>query len=114
MGFDAGSNGDVDVMAVRRIGRTYLFATSSGFVYLAVAVVISQALAGAGATKFPLLIEVVAYGLVGFPLTGWVASHAHDWGLRGLWLTAVAIHLAVAVAYVLWFRLGSWTRKELR
>jgi putative MATE family efflux protein len=116
MGFDVshGVGAATDVEAVRRIGRTYLYATSSGFVFLAVAVVLSQALAGAGATKFPLLIEVVAYGIVGYPLTGWVASRAEDVGLRGLWLTAVALHLAVAAAYVLWFRIGTWTRKVLR
>jgi Na+-driven multidrug efflux pump len=76
--------------------------------------VVSQALAGAGATKFPLLVEVIAYGAIGYPFTGWVASRASDWGLRGLWLAGVAIHLAVAVAYVLWFRFGPWTKKELR
>jgi len=112
MGFDtsAGTN----AAQVIEIGRTYLYVASSGFVFLAVAVVLSQALAGAGATKFPLLIELVAYGAVGYPLTAWAASQAGEWGLRGLWLAAVALHLAVAIAYVLWFRFGPWTRKEIR
>ncbi|MHC5010068.1 MAG: MATE family efflux transporter, partial [Planctomycetota bacterium] len=112
MGFDVGGNVDSD--AVIAIGRTYLYVMSSGYVFLAVAVVISQALAGAGATKFPLLIELVAYVIVGYPLTGWVASRAADFGLRGLWVVSVAIHLAVAVAYVLWFRYGNLIRKDLR
>ena len=75
---------------------------------------LSQALAGAGSTKFPLLIEVVAYGAIGYPLTAWAADNAGRFGLRGLWLAAVAIHLAVAIVYVLWFRFGSWARKEIR
>jgi Na+-driven multidrug efflux pump len=112
MGFDVTGGSDADT--VIEIGRTYLYATSSGFVFLAVAIVLSQALAGAGATKFPLLIEVIAYGVVGWPFTGWVASRTADFGLRGLWLAAVTLHLAVAVAYVLWFRFGTWTRKVLR
>jgi len=112
MGFDLSAM--ADGAQVRDIGRTYLYVMSSGFVFLAVAVVLSQALAGAGATKFPLLIEVVAYGAIGFPFTRWVASRADVWGLRGLWLSAVALHLAVAVAYVVWFRLGPWAKKEIK
>jgi len=116
MGFDVGvgtaASANADI--VHALGRTYLYVASSGFVFLAVAVVLSQALAGAGATKFPLLIEVVAYGAIGYPLTAWAADNAGRFGLRGLWLAAVAIHLAVAIVYVLWFRFGSWARKEIR
>ena len=115
MGFDMeAANGNANAQLVHALGRTYLYVASSGFVFLAVAVVLSQALAGAGATKFPLLIEVVAYGAVGYPLTAWAAEHAERFGLRGLWLTSVALHLAVAIVYVLWFRFGSWARKEIR
>ena len=78
------------------------------------AVVISQALAGAGATKFPLLIEVIAYGAIGYPLADWAASNADRFGLRGLWAVLVALHLIVAVAYVLWFHHGRWVRKEIK
>lgn len=111
MGFDVGEG--MNAQQVRDIGRTYLYVTSAGYVFLAVAVVISQALAGAGATKFPFLLETLAYGLIGYPLTWWVATRADELGLRAFWAVAVALHLAVAVAYVLWFQLGWWTRKEL-
>jgi Na+-driven multidrug efflux pump len=110
MGFDV--TGEAE--AVRRIGRTYLYVASSGFVFLAVAVVLSQALAGAGATKFPLLVDFVGYGVIGIPLTWWATVRAGEWGLRGLWLATVAIHLLAAVAYLLWFRFGAWARKEIR
>jgi len=112
MGFDVG---DVaNAQNVIDIGRTYLYVASSGYVYLAVAVVISQALAGAGATRFPFFLEVLAYGAVGYPLAGYVARNADVFGLRGLWAVFVLLHLVVAVAYVLWFRFGPWARKELR
>jgi putative MATE family efflux protein len=112
MGFDAAAGADAG--QVLEIGRTYLYVASSGFVFLAVAVVISQALAGAGATKFPLLIELVVYGAVGYPFVEWASQHAETWGLRALWLAAVALHLAVAIAYVLWFRFGPWAKKEIK
>jgi putative MATE family efflux protein len=110
MGFDAASGGE----AVRRIGRTYLYVSASGYVYLAVALVISQAMAGAGATRFAMLLELVAYGIAGWFLANWAAGRADDFGLRGLWLVAVVVHLAVAIAYVVWFRRGTWLAKELR
>jgi putative MATE family efflux protein len=99
--------------ATLELGRTYLYVSSAGYVYLAVATVVSQALAGAGATKFPLLIEVVFYGAIGYPLTAWAAGQADTYGLRGLWLVGVILHFTVAVAYVVWFRTGRWLRKEL-
>ena len=112
MGFDLTGSGDTE--RVLDIGRTYLYEASSGYVYLAVAVVISQALAGAGATRFPFFLEVIAYGVIGYPLMGWVADNAEVYGLRGIWAVFVFLHLAVAVAYMLWFRFGNWARKELR
>ncbi len=111
MGFDVGEG--VNSQLVRDLGRTYLYVSSSGYVFLAVAVVVSQALAGAGATKFPFFLETLAYGLIGYPLTWWVASQAGSIGLRAFWAVTVVLHLAVAVAYVIWFQLGWWTRKEL-
>lgn len=113
MNFDAEATGG-NASAVQDIGRTYLYVASAGYVFLAIAVTLSQALAGAGATKFPLLIELIAYGAIGYPLMGYVAENAETYGLRGLWLAAVALHLGVAVAYVVWFRLGIWARKELK
>ena len=110
MGFDTSGAGE----SVVRIGRTYLYVSAAGYVYLAVALVISQAMAGAGATLFALVLEVVAYGIGGWFLAHWAAVRADDFGMRGLWLAAVAVHLAVAIVYVVWFRRGTWLTKELR
>ncbi len=114
LGFDVTTAGGADIEAVRAIGRTYLFVASAGYVFLAVAVTISQGLAGAGATRFPFFLEVVAFGVIGYPLTAWMAENADRWGLRGLWVAAIGLHLAVAVVYVLWFRHGPWAEKELK
>ncbi|MCC7138313.1 MAG: MATE family efflux transporter [Planctomycetes bacterium] len=105
-GHDVGA-GQMD--AVVSVGRTYLGLSSAAYVYMAVGLVLSQAMAGAGSTRPSMVIELVGYGLVGFPLAWWVAEHAQALGgLRALWLAAVATHLAVAVAYVVWFRRGTW------
>jgi len=110
MGFDTKASGG-DVL---RIGRTYILVTASAYVFVAVALVISQALAGAGATLFPLLIETAVFGVAALPLGAWAAAHADEHGLRALWMVTVLLHLVVAVAYVVWFRLGTWATKVLR
>ncbi len=111
MGFDQGAGSGGDVL---RISRTYLTISVSSYVFLAVALVLSQALAGAGATGFPLVLECLVYAVAAWPLGRHAAENADVLGLRGLWLAAVALHLAVAVAYVVWFRLGTWASKELK
>jgi putative MATE family efflux protein len=98
-----------DFEAVVRIGKTYLSVSAAGYVYMAVGIVISQAMAGAGHTKPSLWIELLGYIIIGLPLC-WLASHnaASLGGLRALWFAALVSHLAVAVAYVVWFRRGTW------
>lgn len=110
MGFDAKAHGS-DVL---RIGRTYMLVTASSYVFVAVALVISQALAGAGATVFPLVLETVVFGLLALPLGAWATAEAQDYGLRALWIVIVGLHLVTAIAYVVWFRLGTWATKVLR
>jgi Na+-driven multidrug efflux pump len=110
MGFDADTAGGT----VLRIGRTYILVTASAYVFVAVALVISQALAGAGATLFPLLLETAVFGVLALPLGAWAAGQADVFGLRALWMVTVLLHLVVAIAYVVWFRLGTWATKVLR
>lgn len=110
MGFDQAGAG-ADVM---RIGRTYLYINASSYVFLAVALVISQAMAGAGATRFPLVLETLAYAVVAWPLCAWAAGAGDLYGMRALWMVAVAVHLAVAIVYVVWFRIGRWADTVLR
>lgn len=106
LGHESGT-GDFD--SVVRIGRTYLAVTSAGYVYMAVGIVLSQAMAGAGSTKPALWIEFVGFAILGLPLSWVVANHAESLGgLRALWLCVLATHLAIAVAYVVWFRRGKW------
>src|SRR5262245_1307027 len=99
----------VDMDAVVSIGRTYLGLSSAGYVYMAVGLVLSQAMAGAGSTRPSLVIELLGYGLLGLPLTWLVAANADALGgLRAVWVAALSTHLAVAIAYVVWFRRGTW------
>jgi Na+-driven multidrug efflux pump len=109
LGHDVGEVGDFD--DVVRHGRTYLMVSSAGYVYLAIGLVLSQALAGAGHTKPCFWIECLGYVVLGFPLAFFASREAGVLGgLRALWLAVLATHLAVAAAYVVWFRRGGWAR----
>ena len=98
-----------DFEAVVRIGKTFLTVSSAGYAYVAIGIVLSQAMAGAGHTKPSFVIELLGYAVLGYPLAWIVAEHAPALGgIRALWLAVLATHLAVAVAYVVWFRRGRW------
>jgi putative MATE family efflux protein len=113
MGADSGVEGDAFADVVR-IGRTYLHVSSAGYVYMAIGVVLSQAMAGAGSSKAPLVIELLGYGLLGLPLAWLAAAHAPALGgLRALWLAVLVAHLAVCAMYVLWFRTGRWAGRRV-
>jgi putative MATE family efflux protein len=107
LGSTEGAHGDFENVVSH--GKTYLVVSSAGYVYLAIGLVLSQAMAGAGQTKPSFWIECLGYVVVGLPLA-WIAStNASDLGgLRGLWLAVVVTHLLVAAAYVVWFRRGRW------
>ncbi len=98
-----------DFEAVVRIGTTFLQVSSAGYAYVAIGIVLSQAMAGAGHTLPSFFIELVGYGLIGFPVAWIVSEHAGTLGgIRALWLAVLGTHLAVAAAYVVWFRKGHW------
>lgn len=106
LGHDASGTDFADVI---RHGRTYLLVSSAGYVYMAIGLVLSQALAGAGHTKPCFWIETLGYVVLGLPLAWVASSHAPVLGgLRALWLAVLATHLVVAAAYVVWFRRRRW------
>lgn len=104
-----------DMDDVARIGRTYLAISTASYVYMAVGLVLSQAMAGAGSTRPSLVIDGVGYIVVGLPVAWYVAANAAALGgHRALWLAAALTHLAVTAAYVVWFRRGTWASRTLR
>lgn len=109
LGHDEGPASATDFDSVVRIGKTYLNVSSAGYVHIAIGIVLSQAMAGAGSTKPAFFIELLGYIVIGLPLCGVVAAHAGELGgLRALWLAVLATHVIVAVLYVVWFRRGRW------
>jgi MATE family, multidrug efflux pump len=94
-----------------RIGVVYMRAVVFSYPFMAVAVVLSQALNGAGSTKTPLAIDAVGLLLLQIPLAWGLANTSL--GLEGIWYAIVASNVLMAIVYVIVFRVGRWKLKEL-
>ncbi len=74
---------------------------------IATAMILTQALFGAGNTKFVMLVELLLHFTCLVPLA-WVLGIVLGWGLVGIWLAA-SIYVVVLAAIMVWkFRSGDW------
>ena len=79
---------------------------------LALSVVWSHALNGAGSLKTPLVIDTVGLLVVQVPLAWWLSTTR--FGVSGAWWALVASHSLLALVYYLAFKHGAWERKRHR
>lgn len=80
--------------------------------FVAMALILTQALFGAGATRFVMIVEMLLHGLCLAPLT-YVFAVALDLGFIGVWLSATLYVFLLAVLMAWKFRGDSWTRIEV-
>jgi putative MATE family efflux protein len=110
VGVGAFANGGFgEVVAV---GTTYIHIVVFSYMFLAVSLVLAQALNGAGSTRTPMIIDTVGLLLLQLP-AAFFLSRRTDLGLEGVWYAIVGANAVMSVMYVLVFRLGRWKRKEL-
>ena len=88
----------------------YVFVFS--YVFIALSMVLSQSLNGAGSTKTPMLIDIIGLLFVQIPLALYLSRNL-GLGLTGIWYAIVASNVFIAVLYVVIFKLGRWKKKEL-
>jgi putative MATE family efflux protein len=94
-----------------RIGVVYVRVIVFSYPFVAVAVVLSQALNGAGSTKTPLAIDAVGLLLIQIPVAWALAQTAL--GLKGIWYAIVGSNALMAFVYVVVFRVGRWRHKKI-
>jgi multidrug resistance protein, MATE family len=98
--------------AVRSAALTPLVIMGVCTPLIATAMILTQALFGAGATKFVMVVELILHFLCLVPLA-WLFSVTLGLGQLGLWLAAVCYIVALAIAMVAKFKLGSWKQIKL-
>lgn len=79
---------------------------------IAVAMILSEALFGAGNTKFVAAAQFCLVFFVLVPLA-WVLGIVLDLGLSGMWMAAVAYAICAAIVMSLKFRGGTWKSIKL-
>jgi Na+-driven multidrug efflux pump len=98
--------------AVRSAALTPLIIMGVCTPLIATAMILTQALFGAGATKFVMVVELILHFLCLVPLA-WLLGVTLGWGQTGIWLAAVVYIVALAIAMIAKFKLGSWKAIKL-
>ena len=75
--------------------------------FIAVAMILTQALFGAGNSRFVMMVELLLHALCLVPLA-WVLGITLEFGLAGIWGAAVIYVLALCAAMVWKFSQGDW------
>jgi len=74
---------------------------------IAVAMILSQALFGAGNTVFVMIVELILHFMCLVPLA-WLLGITLDYGLVGIWSAAITYILLLATAMTVKFAKGDW------
>ena len=104
--------GDGTFQEVVAVGTTYIRIIVFSYVFVAIALVLAQALNGAGSTRTPMFIDAVGLLLIQLPLAFYL-SRRPGLGLTGVWYAIVASNAFMAIIYLVWFKIGRWKKKEL-
>ncbi len=88
-------------------GTLCLRVIASGYVFYAYGMVITQAFNGAGDTRTPMKINLVAFWLFQLPFA-YLAAITLGWGALGVFLAIVTAEVMLSVIAIIWFRKGRW------
>mgnify|MGYP002024367010 CR=1 FL=1 len=96
---------DPEVMAAAVPGLRIM---ASLQMFIAMALVLTQALFGAGATRFVMIVEFLLHGLCLAPMA-YLFAFVFDLGFLGVWLSGTLYVMLLALAMAIKFWKGSWT-----
>jgi len=85
---------------------------ASSAVFIAVGLVLAQALFGAGMTRYVMWVELLLHSVLLVPLS-FLMGFVFDFGLVGVWFSAWLYILLLAVAMAWKFREGGWKKVVL-
>jgi Na+-driven multidrug efflux pump len=98
--------------AVASVGVQCLRLVSTGFLFYAYGMVVTQAFNGAGATWTPTFLNLACFWAVELPLA-YLLSRPLGWGPAGVFVAIPAAFSALAVLSVVLFRRGSWKLQRI-
>ena len=96
-------------IAVLNYGTKALQIIGSGYIFYGIAMVMMQALNGAGDTRTPTWINFIGFWLFQIPLAYFMAK-GMDWGPVGAFVAIPVAETAVAIAAWVLFKKGNWKK----
>jgi putative MATE family efflux protein len=96
-----------DVGPVIENGTLCLRVIASGYLFYAYGMVVSQAFNGAGDTRTPTKINLIAFWLFQLPFA-YLAAITFGLGAMGVFLAITLAEILLSVIAILWFRRGLW------
>jgi len=97
---------------VRTSGVTILYLAMLFMLFDGVGMIAVGALRGAGDTRWPMVIALVASWLFFLPLA-YLFGEVLDRGVIGAWLAAAIYIIGVSLAYIVRFLTGKWREIEI-
>lgn len=103
--FDPGGSSEM-------IGVSYFHTVAPFYLIMAVSIILSFALNGAGDTKKPMYATLVSMVLIQIPLAYFLPEHS-GLGITGIWIAVIIGIIVQAILLVMMFRWGSWKNIRL-
>jgi putative MATE family efflux protein len=94
-------------------GVSYFHAVTPFYLIMAVSIILSFALNGAGDTKKPMYATLVSMVLIQIPLA-YVLPHYSGLGITGIWIAVIVGIIVQAVLLTLMYRSGAWKHIALK
>jgi putative MATE family efflux protein len=101
-----------DTPSVVENGALCLRIIASGYIFYAYGMVVSQAFNGAGDTRTPMKINLIAFWLFQLPFA-YLAAVTFQFGATGVFLAIVMAEVFLSLMAIFWFRKGHWKRMQV-
>ena len=93
-------------------GASYFRTVAPFYIIMAVSIVLSFALNGAGDTKKPMYATLVSMVMIQIPLGYYLPQH-FGLGITGIWIAIIIGIIIQAVLLTMMYKNGSWKRVAL-
>jgi putative MATE family efflux protein len=101
-----------DTASVIENGALCLKVVAAGYIFYAYGMVVSQAFNGAGDTKTPTKINLIAFWAFQLPFA-YLAAVTFELGALGVFLAITLAEVMLSVIAIIWFRKGYWKKVQV-
>ena len=101
-----------NVTSVVENGALCLQVVAAGYIFYAYGMVVSQAFNGAGDTKTPTKINLIAFWAFQLPFA-YLAAITFELGPLGVFLAITLAEVMLSVIAIIWFRKGYWKKVQV-